>query len=266
MYIYTLSPYEGNEQLLKKYCLQLDSMITAVQHFIDFKNPNYLLLNYHNPPFYTNEQLADNNVHIIDRNGTQVTHIYTTNMYPGFILYHNFGQDDIPIDSGTEKLSPGNALIKTSSGFYSIPLDAQGDFYVLNRFSFTTDTVSIQYQLASKGTVDYGTNYFFSLLTHNARFIYKDFHRRYWESFKINAWTYNTNHEFTPVICTKHDSLWTDNLVLSYEILTDDYEEVYCDSTHDFGSQAFEKQSQPFYTINTDLENTLASNFSLYLY
>lgn len=273
MKLYSLDPYNANQQTFKKYCGDLDQQIIAIQNYIDFKSPNYIGLNNTTPQFFKQEDLITLNILNNDQNI-----IYPENMCAGQIVHQNWTTDTVTINGEAEGTIPsglpnGWALIKHADSYEKFSLASAGDFYVLTKVETpASQTLRTTWTFMQNAASTFGTNYTFSLLAPNSRFFFYDaeatgdktrFHPTNWAHISIPNW-YKNNNEVTPQLITKQPSLWDATFVLSHEVFFDD-EEVFCDDTHNYDQQVFEKRSLSLYNINTNI-GINNSNFYIYFY
>jgi hypothetical protein len=213
--------------MISKYCLELDQRIISVQNYIDFSNPNKIILNYiynkneiefysnedlvqtsiarkaivHYPEYNNNdevqadyENLAPNDIIKIDgqffiviqiinqqvdyqptNEPIDIIGINVNKLYPGQIVYNNFGHDvvlyaDETSIHGLEVLVQGSAIFKIldeQKDYQIIALDSTGDFYVF--YNIDLNTNKAVFKLLPHASSEYGMNYLFSFTGENAR-------------------------------------------------------------------------------------------------
>ena len=274
-------------QMIKKYCVDLDSNIQTLQHYIDFKNPNYIILNYvynnqNEENFYSVQNLIDLEICRTDEN-LAVTGINIDKLYAGQIIYNNFGttlslyNNNILLDI---TLLPGFALFKMLSlnpSFLIIALDSEGDFYIISNIEKDGTVI---FKNISHATASYGLYYLFSMVADNARWVFRNntidylscYKPNNWQGFTLMSWSWDEEHEERDCyITTKYGTLWTVTSTISNEIMSSNgvsYEEIGCDCWTETYSKGIDKGSVSFYSINTNMNDEIGRllNLGVYLY
>ena len=277
-------------QILKKYCIELDCHVQEIQNYIDFTNPNKVILNYtystKEKNFYSEENLKELGIcHIDDEvvDGIDIAYLYT-----GQIVYNSFGYD-LKIynnnivqqkDGSDVILKQGYAVFKIAEEPYFIimSLDSEGDFYIVSNMTSDGEVI---FSRLSHATVSLGMNYLFSFTGQNVRWFYYDYENNKtcysptnWAGFSLISWTWPEDHRI-PLIMSPYRTIWTLPSTVSNEVLqktnqdsVDCYEEVFCKEETSTESKGLDKGSLSVYSINTDMNNLVANalHLAVYLY
>ena len=270
---YVVRPREW--QVISKYCTDLDKKATALQTYIDFNNPNKIVLNAatndNDAEFYSFEQLQSLGI-LCSTDDSYYINI--NNMYPGQMIFNNYGSS-IDLYSGSQLLKQnidqGMAILKldTDNRYQILSLDSAGDFYIVSKVLNNGDVI---FSLLPKATVAFGLNYIFSFTAQNVRWCYRSsgtpvetgYSPTNWEGFSMVSWSWDPDSDSRiPIIISPYFTLWDVNSTISNEIMCIDsvnkgYQEVACETTTETSSFADTHGSMSIYNMTTNMDNGIS--------
>lgn len=276
-------------QLAEKYIYDLDKDITSVINFLDFVNPNYIILNTEYVPFGDNF-IPDNKLNvplgILTLDGTNITRINLDKMWIHSIIINNFGQGTKNIywnNNIIDNLLEGFALIARglsldNKPLYSIvSLDSSGTYYALKNVVSNSNVLTYNWGYFPNATDTFGVRYLFTLTPPGTRYLYRDNTDSSWKSledltdpFIITTYAYD---QTTDYITTIIGSYWNTAYNLGYELVVskeqDDafiVEEVYCDEKATSSTVIVNSQPVARHRVSTNLESCYGLNFYINYY
>lgn len=255
-------------KLHKKYCLLLDKNIISLQNYIDFINPNYIVLNRkegaEDVDYYSKESLASCGI-LYDNYSA----INPNQLFPGQVLQNIYGQN-LSIADSQDYLEPSFALIKKNQGYWKMSLDAAGDYYVLTKLERTDEnTVKWHWDAMERATLRYGLSYYFSFIPVNARFYIENNVVPY-PNFTLESHHFDDN-SIVPIIRTLNGSIWTDQYVLAHEFYIIDsgnyYDEVLGDTVATVTTRIDDSKRVIYnYNMNTNFTRGQIGTIKINLY
>ncbi len=281
------------QQLAKKYVLDLDKEITSIVNFLDFINPNYIVLNKEYVAagfnFLSDAQLSTLGIiHRIPVVGdNDKIYIELDKMWKHSIIINNFGQGRVFVrwqGEEVDTLDEGFALIARGSTvdykpYYSIvSLDSSGSYYTLKSIASDGEKLTYNWLYYENATDDFGTKYLFTVVAPGVRFIYwgnsssLKYIGDYTAPISVTTYAYHNDDVY---IATVSGTYWTLSNPLGYDILdiqpnvtqtNRTMEEVFCDDFSITSSAIVDSQAVARHRIDTNLESCLGLNFYINYY